>query len=233
MTEPNLTVSASRRPLNLKVDRKIGEPRQFEKVATGRRMVDVFALERPRKVVWNENGIESGGEGRIDVGLRTIADHPRRAGLAGVMGREAAIGGVVLFRENFDSREVRGKAGATKLVCLLGVVALGDKNEPMTRGKIGQSFGHMRKKFDLLIGDGLGEAGDAIVLLRCDGPIGELLETGDEGAAEAMQTVAMGHDIGSFNAVETLADLLGVVDMMIEIGDEGGDGLLEVDVVLP
>lgn len=35
------------------------------------------------------------------------------------------------------------------------------------------------------------------------------------------------------DVVETLADLLRAVDAMIEIGDEGGDGPLKVDIVLP
>ena len=40
-------------------------------------------------------------------------------------------------------------------------------------------------------------------------------------------------DGGMLDTVEVFADLLGGVDAVIEVGDEAGDGALEVDVVLP
>ena len=84
-----------------------------------------------------------------------------------------------------------------------------------------------------MVGDGLREAEDASVLFGSDGGVGELLEAGDERAAEALEAVAVGGDGGVLAEVEMLADLFGGMDAVIEVGDERGDGLLEVDVVLP
>ena len=84
-----------------------------------------------------------------------------------------------------------------------------------------------------MVGDGLGEAFDAAMFFFGNGNVGELLEAGDEGAAEAVQTIAVGEDGVVFDAVEVAADLFGGVDAVVEIGDEAGDGTLEVDVVLP
>ena len=51
--------------------------------------------------------------------------------------------------------------------------------------------------------------------------------------AEAVEAVAMGADCGVLDVIEVLADFLGCVDAVIEVGDEAGDGSLEVDVVFP
>ena len=210
--------------------RKVGE---FEELAASGRMIDVFAFERPGEVVGNEDGVESGSEGGIDVGLGTIADHPCDAGFATVMRGEAAVGCVVLLRKDLDGAEVRGETGTAQLVGLLGGVALGDEDKAMARGEIGQSFGYLGQEFDLLSGDGLGEADDAVMLFGGDGPVCELLEAGDERVAKAVETIAASGDGGLFDAVEALADLLGRIDAVVEIGDERSDGSLEVSVVFP
>ena len=51
-------------------------------------MVDVFVLKDPGEVVRDENGMEAGCEGGVDVGAGAVTDHPRVAGLAAVMGGE-------------------------------------------------------------------------------------------------------------------------------------------------
>ena len=51
--------------------------------------------------------------------------------------------------------------------------------------------------------------------------------------AKAVESVAVGVDGGVLDAVEMAADLFGGVDAVVEVGDEAGDGPLEVDVVLP
>ena len=103
----------------------------------------------------------------------------------------------------------------------------------MTSGEVGESWGDIRKEFDLLVGDGLGEALDAAVFLRCEWDVGELLETCDKRATKAVETVAVGVDGGVLDAVEVVTDFFRSVDAMIEVGDEAGDGPLEVDVVFP
>ena len=48
-----------------------------------------------------------------------------------------------------------------------------------------------------------------------------------------MKAIAVRADGVVFDAIEVAADLLGAVDAVVEVGDEAGDGTLEVDVVLP
>jgi hypothetical protein len=140
---------------------------------------------------------------------------------------------VVFFRQDLDGGEVGCEAGALELAGLLFEVSLGDEDEAVAGGELGEGRGDVGEEFDLLVGDGLDEAFDAAVLLGGDGNVGELLEAGDEGATEAMQAVAVRQDGRVLDAVEVAADLFGGVDAVIEVGDEAGDGALEVDVVFP
>ena len=196
-------------------------------------LVEGFVFEDPGEVVGDEDGVEAGGEGGVDVGAGAVADHPGRGGVAGVGGGEGAVGVLVLFGEDLDVEEEVGEAGAAELVVLLGGVALGDEDEAMAGGEVGEREGDGREELDLLVGDGLGEADDAGVALGRDGDVRELLEAGDEGVAEAGQAVAALGDGGALDGVEVFADLFGGVDGVIEVGDKGGDGALKVDVVFP
>ena len=212
---------------------EVGEVREFQQLAACGRMIDVLPLERPGKVMWDENGVEAGGEGWIDVRFRTVADHPRRGGLATMMRRETAVGRVMLLGQDLDGAEVRSETRTPELICLLRRIALGDEYQPVTSGQFGESFGDMGKQFDLLIGNGLRKADDAVVLLGSDGVIGKLLETGDQGLAKAVQSITTSGDGGAFDAVETFTDLFGIVDTVVEIGDEGGNCPLKIDVIFP
>jgi len=73
-------------------------------------LVDDLVLEDPSEVMRDEDGVEAGCEGWVDVGARTVADHPGGAGFTAVVGDEGAVGFVVLFRKDFDGGEVRGEA---------------------------------------------------------------------------------------------------------------------------
>ncbi len=199
---------------------QVCEMGEFEKLTVSRRMVDILALERPGEVMRNEDGIEPSGKGGIDVGLGAVADHPCGATLAAVMRGEAAVSRAMLFRQHLDGAEVRSEAGAVKLVGLLGVVALGDEDETVARGKLGKGLGYVGKKLDLLIGDGLSEADDAGVFIWRNRAIGKLLEAGDERLTKAGYSIATRGDGGSLDAVEPLADLFGAIDSMVEIRDE-------------
>ena len=199
----------------------------------GRWLVDDLVFQDPGEVVGDEDGVEAGAEGGVDVGAGAVADHPGVGGFATVMGCERDIGVVVFFVEDLDGGEVGCEAGALELAGLFFWVSFGDQDEAVAGGEVGEGGGYVGEEFDLLVSDGLGEAFDAAMLLVGEGGVGELLEAGDEGAAEAVQAVAVGEDGGVLDAVEVAADLFGGVDAVIEVGDEAGDGALEVDVVLP
>ena len=76
---------------------EIGEGGWFEEVLASGRLVDDLVLEDPGEVVGDEDGVEARGEGRVDVGAGTVADHPGVAGFATVMSCEGEIGFVMFF----------------------------------------------------------------------------------------------------------------------------------------
>ena len=169
----------------------------------------------------------------VDIGLWAVADHPGCTRVAGVMTGDGAVGVAVLFSKNFDRGEVGSKAGALKLVGLLGMVSFSDKDEAMSGREVDEGGLDCGEKLNLMLGDGLGEAKDALVLFWCDGSVGELLEAVDERATKTVEPVAVGRDGGVFAVVKMLANLLGRMHTMVEVGDKRSDGTLEVDVVLP
>jgi hypothetical protein len=199
----------------------------------GWRLVHDLVLEHPGKVVRDEDGVEACRQGGINVRAGAVADHPGVAGLTAVVGGERKISFVVFFGENLYGGEVRGQAGALKLVGLLFGVALGDHNKAVPGSEVGEGGGHVREEFDFLVGNGLGEALDTATLFVGEGDVCELLEAGDQRAAEAAEAIAVRADGSVFDAVEVAANLLWGVNAMVEIGDETGYGTLEVDVVLP
>lgn len=73
------------------------------------RLVDNLVLKDPGEVVGDEDGVEAGREGRVDVGPGTVADHPGVAALAGVARGDGEIGLVMLFVEDLDGGEVGGE----------------------------------------------------------------------------------------------------------------------------
>ena len=190
-------------------------------------------LEHPCEVVGDEDSVKSSRKCGVDIGLWAVADHPGCTRVAGVMTGDSAVGVAVLFSKNFDRGEVGSKAGALKLVGLLGVVSFSNKDEAMPSGEVGEGGLDGGEKLDLMLGDGLGEAKDALVLFWCDGSVGELFEAVDERATKTVEPVAVGRDGGVFAVVKMLANLFGRVDTMVEVGDKRSDSTLEVDVVLP
>ena len=93
---------------------------------------------------------------------------------------------MVFFGKNFDSDEVGRQAGALELAGLFFGVALGYEDEAVAGGQVGEGGGYVGEELNLLVGDGLGEAFDAAMLLFGEGEVGELLEAGDKRAAEAV-----------------------------------------------
>jgi len=69
-------------------------------------LVDDLVLEDPGEVVGDEDGVEAGAEGWVDVRARTVANHPGGAGLAAVVGGEGKICFGELFGEDLDGAEV-------------------------------------------------------------------------------------------------------------------------------
>ena len=162
----------------------------------GEGLVHGLVFEHPGEVVGDEDGVEASGERGVDVGLGAIADHPGHVGLELVVAGEQAVGGAGLLGEDFHGRKVFRQSRPAELVALLQLIALGDQDALVARGQRGKGLGDAGEQLDLLVGDGLREAGDAGAFLRRDGAVGELLEAGDQRLAEAAQTVAVRLDGG-------------------------------------
>ena len=138
---------------------------------TGGWLVDDLVLEDPSEVVGDEDGVEPCAESGIDIGAGAVADHPGIAGFAAVVGGQGEIGFVMFFGEYLDGGEVNSEAGAAELVGLLFGIAFGNHDEAMARGEVGERGIDAGKKFDLLLGDGLGEGFYAAVLLIGEGRV--------------------------------------------------------------
>ncbi len=190
-------------------------------------------FQNPRVFVEEENGVETGRERGIDIALGAVSDHP-----AGVLGElvasdDGAVGWGIFLRDDFDCGEVFCESGAANLVGLLGVIAFCHQDEAVTLSEVAEGFIDLRQKFDLLLGDGIGEAYDAVALVLVHRFRAESFEARDKRAREAGQTVAVREDGFALDGVECLADFSGRVLVVVEVADEGGDGALEVDVVFP
>jgi hypothetical protein len=140
---------------------------------------------------------------------------------------------MVLFGQHFDSAEVGRQARPLQFARLLILVALCDKDKTMTGREMRQGLSDSRKKFDLVIRYGLGEADDALVLIRGNRSVRQLFEAVNKGAAKTMEAIAVRRNRGSFTVIEVFTNLLGGVAVVIQIGDKRGDCALEVDIVLP
>ena len=92
-------------------------------------------FQYPGVFVEQEDSVEAGGEGGIDVAFGAVADHP-----TGVRGEFVArdhclVSRRIFFGDDFDCREVRGESGAREFVGLFGVVAFRHEDQAMARGE--------------------------------------------------------------------------------------------------
>ena len=77
--------------------------------------VDFGVFEDPGVFVEEEDGVESGGEGGVDVAFGAVADHPSGVGRELVADDDLAVGGRIFFGDDFNGGEVagRGRSGRT------------------------------------------------------------------------------------------------------------------------
>jgi hypothetical protein len=134
----------------------VGILREYNKSASGDRVLEVLCeggetleLEEPlgrhglRELVvfkhpgvrmMDVDGMKTGGERGVDVGTRTIADHPGGLWRERVPRDDLAINFGVLLGRNLDGGEMHVDAGAIELPLLFAGIALGDENEAMALG---------------------------------------------------------------------------------------------------
>lgn len=116
-------------------------------------------------MVGDEDSVQSRSQSRIDVGARAVADHPGAARITAVVAGERKVSLVVFLGKDLNSGKVRCKPRPLQLTGLFGRVSFGDKDEAVPSGQIGERLGYLWEKFDLMFGDTVGEAEDALMLL--------------------------------------------------------------------
>src|SRR5438132_2707159 len=110
---------------------QIGKSFDLQQVTAGGSRAYALVLEDPGAIVRNKDCIDAGSQRRVNVGLRTIADHP--SGIRGkvVLGNNASIGWSIFLCHNLDCRKIFLEPGALYLSRLLGKISLGHEDEMM------------------------------------------------------------------------------------------------------
>ena len=97
----------------LKDSTELGEGIEFDELLAWGRGIDGGVFEDPGVLVEEEDGVEAGGEGGVDVAFGAVADHPTGVRRELVAGDDLAVGGGVFFLRRFQRRRSgwRGRSG--------------------------------------------------------------------------------------------------------------------------
>ena len=147
---------------------QFGEAPDDEKFLSGRSWIQLFVFQYPGVAVRDEDGVQSGGQRGVDVGLWAVADHPGRVAIESELLDDARIGRRIFFGNDFRVRKILSHSRALDLARLLGYRSLGHQDKAVTILQVLQSFRDFRKKVDVVIGDGVGKADDLCMRLRRD-----------------------------------------------------------------
>ena len=96
-----------------------------------RRGIEFLVLKNPGIAVRNEDGVQSGSQRGIDVGLRAVSDHPGGRRSATVFFDELRVGRLVLLRHDLRRLEKFPQSRAFDLAALLGERALRYQDQAM------------------------------------------------------------------------------------------------------
>ena len=171
---------------------------------------DLFVFEVPGAGMGDVDCAEAGGEGGVDVRLRGVADHPAMVGLPLVGGEGGLVGGDVLFLDDVDAAEVGGETAAVDFGLLFGRVALGEEDEMVAVGEMGEGFGDAVEDVHGVFGEFVADAADASPVLGRDFTFAEFVEALLEVAGEVGGAVAVDRVVGVLDFVEDEAHLGGV-----------------------
>ena len=221
------------RSAQLKVRCEVGKGAELNEALWWHRPPEIIVLEHPGVGVVHVNGVQTRSKRGIDIGPRTVADHPRSLGSERVSHDDLAVGIGVLFGRDLDSGEMHVNSGAVELSLLFLRISFRDQDETMPLGEEVECFRDARQQLDRMIGYGLRKAGDALPLFDRRRLFRELGKAVDERTLKAGHAVSVCRDGCVFTAVQYLAHLGWGVPMMIEISDKAGDRALEIDVVFP
>ncbi len=194
---------------------------------------DGLVFHVPGVLMRDVDGVESDFEGGIDVAARGIADHPAVGFDDFVFRDEAGVRDGIFFVDDFDGFEEALQAGALDFGGLLGGFALGEKNEAMAFGEIGERFRDAVENFwwrAFEVDDAIVNFGERFAFGEM---LGELHVGFFERTAEAANAVAVLADIFAFGFVEDVANVSAGETAGFDESDEVLDEVLEENIVFP
>src|SRR5690348_2009072 len=205
-----------------------GEDKKFARAA-----FDFALFEFPCGGMRDEDGVQAGVHGGIDVTAWAIADHPTVRFDDFKLVDHALVGRRILFNDDFDRVEVGLQTGALDLCSLFGSFAFCEQDQAIALGKIRKRFGHAvhdvrRSVFEF--GD---DPLDFLQDFATRAVAGELCVCVFERTMEAADTVSVLADVATFGFVEDVANVFARVAEVFELINEMLDRLLEEDVVFP
>jgi len=121
---------------------QFGEASDDEELLACGRWIHLLMLEDPGVAMGNEDGVESGGERWVDVGLGAVADHPGVAVVAIVFVGELGVYFGVFFSDDLDRLEVLLHSGTLDFARLLFERSFGDEYQTIVPREILQRFGN-------------------------------------------------------------------------------------------
>ena len=111
-----------------------GEAVELDEALRRHGLGEIVVLEHPGIGVMHVDGVQAGGERRVDIGTRTVTDHPCGLRRERVARDDLAIGVRMLLGWDLDGGEVHVDAGAVEFFLLLARIAFGDQDESMAVG---------------------------------------------------------------------------------------------------
>jgi hypothetical protein len=118
----------------LKVFREGSEAVELDEALRRHGLGEIVVLKHPGIGVMHVDGVQAGGEGRVDIGTRTVTNHPCGVRRERVASDDLAIGVGMLLGRDLDGGEVHVDAGAVELFLLLARIAFGNQDESMPLG---------------------------------------------------------------------------------------------------
>src|SRR3954468_9641624 len=107
--------SAAESHSGLEMFAKLGESADNQQLLVGWRSVQFFVFENPGVAVRNEYGVQSSSECRIDIGFRTVPDHPGGMVRAVVLVGDVRVDLGVFFGHNLDRGKIAFHSGSVDL----------------------------------------------------------------------------------------------------------------------
>src|ERR1700687_2258089 len=134
-----------------------------------------LVLKNPGVAVRNEDGVQSRGEGGVDIRLWAVADHPGGVRREGVLGDGGAVGRFVLLGHDLAGGKIFFQSWAPVFPGLLGGFSFGHHDEVVPPAEILKGLGHAGENFDWMIGDLVGKPANALGEVGGDRVCGKLL----------------------------------------------------------